>query len=46
MAACETVKIQTENGEVLINKSDFNPKEHKLAGDKPKLVKSDKKKTK
>lgn len=34
MAACETVKIIREGGEVVINKSDYDPKEHKLAGEK------------
>ena len=28
---CETVVIQTKNGPVEINKSDFNPKKHKIA---------------
>jgi len=32
---CETVTIDTANGPVEINKSDFNEKEHKLYSDKP-----------
>lgn len=32
----ETVEIQTENGPVRINKSDFDEKKHKLAEEKPK----------
>lgn len=42
---CETVVIETENGPVVINKSDFDPKSHKLAGQKDD-VKSSKKATK
>jgi len=30
----ETVTIENENGPVLINKSDYNPKEHKLHAEK------------
>lgn len=33
MAVCETVTIKTENGDVDINKSDYDPKTHKLAGE-------------
>ena len=36
MEACETVTIQTENGPVDINKSDYDPKIHKLAGEAKK----------
>ena len=32
----ETVTIKTENGPVVINKDDFDPKEHELFGAKPK----------
>ena len=32
MINVETVEIQTENGVVVINKSDFDSKTHKLAG--------------
>lgn len=38
MAKVETVKIETENGEVLINKSDFDEKKHTLAGQEKKPV--------
>ena len=31
---CEVVTIETENGPVEINKSDFDGKIHKLAGEK------------
>jgi hypothetical protein len=34
MAAVETVIIETENGPVLINKSDFDDSKHKLFGQK------------
>jgi len=30
---CETVTIKTENGPVVINKSDFDQKSHTLHGD-------------
>lgn len=36
----ETVEIQTENGPVRINKSDFDEKKHKLVSDKPKRSKA------
>lgn len=31
---CETVVIETKNGEVIINKSDYDSKIHTLAGQK------------
>lgn len=31
----ETVEIQTENGPVRINKSDYDASKHKLVGEKP-----------
>lgn len=31
---CEIVTIETENGKVDINKSDYDPKIHTLAGEK------------
>lgn len=43
MSVCETVIIETENGEVTINKSDFDPKVHKLAGEKKAKKKAVKK---
>lgn len=43
--SCETVVIETENGSVVINKSDFDSKKHTLAGQKSeKPVKKSKKK--
>ena len=43
---CETVTIATENGPVVINKSDFDQNKHKLhrnkPGPKPKAEKADK----
>ena len=33
---CETVVIKTENGKVIINKSDYDPKIHTLVGEEPK----------
>ncbi len=41
---CETVTIDTENGPVIINKSDFNEKDHKLHKAKAPAVKSKDKK--
>lgn len=32
---CETVTIKTDNGDVVINKSDYDAKKHTLAGAKP-----------
>lgn len=32
---CETVEIETENGIVVINKSDYDEKIHTLADQKP-----------
>lgn len=34
MGTCETVKIKTENGPVIINKSDYDPKKHEIIKDK------------
>lgn len=36
MAACETVVIETDNGPVVINKSDYDKDKHVLVGDEPK----------
>jgi hypothetical protein len=36
---CETVIIETENGPVTINKSDYDPKTHTLQGEKKEPVK-------
>lgn len=37
MSVVQTVVIQTENGPVVINKSDYDEKKHALAGaEKPK----------
>lgn len=33
----KTVVINTENGPVIINESDFDPKIHTLFGDKPEV---------
>ena len=39
---CEVVTIETENGDVEINKSDFDEKKHTLAGQKKEAKKEDK----
>ena len=36
---CETVKIKSEDGYIVINKSDFNEKEHTLYGEEKSTVK-------
>ena len=36
---CETVKVQHKDGYALINKSDFNEKEHKLFVEEEKPAK-------
>lgn len=43
---CETVVIETENGEVVINKSDYDPKIHTLAGETKEAPKKSIKKKK
>lgn len=42
MSKVETVEIQTDNGKVTINKSDFDSKIHKLAGEEKQAKKKSK----
>lgn len=35
MAKCETIKVEHEDGFMVINESDFDPKVHKKFGEKP-----------
>jgi len=41
---CETVTIETENGQVTINKSDFDPDKHIISGEKKEPAKRGRKK--
>ena len=43
---CSTVVIDSKNGPVVINESDFDEAVHKLYSDKPKTVKKKSKKAK